>query len=121
MPPDLHDDTPCRETMAPGCKVIRLDARRKLEDQFAVLVRRAVCDLPERPNGPGSGPRPKDRLDSLLLQGPARNWAEAAPRLRYLIEHFAMTLPGQETRAQKLIRRALHDIDALLRRPGDGP
>ena len=97
-------------------KVIALDDRRGPEDRFAVLMRRAIC---RRAQTEGDLPGHGDRVDALLLLGPAKTWPEAADRIRYLIEQFALTVPGQQTRQQKLIRRALRDLSFLLARPGD--
>jgi hypothetical protein len=128
LPPDAsgEDRTSSPEPAKPrgsqpkgpgGSAVIQLDARRHHEDQFAVLVRRALCGQPLRDD---ATERPRSEVESLLPIGPARTLSEAAPRLRYLLEQFALTLPGQETRHQKLVRRALRDIAVLLDRPEDG-
>lgn len=106
------DPVPC----AASRKVILLDDRRDPEDRFAVLVRRAICGRSHAGRG-AAGPR--DGVDALLLLGPAKTWPEAAERLRYLVEQFAQTFPGQQARQQKLIRRALRDISYLLARPHD--
>ncbi|TKD15375.1 hypothetical protein FBT96_17290 [Rhodobacter capsulatus] len=127
LPPDGLDrpaqaavpQQPCAPGPAPcaaSFKVILLDDRRDPEDRFAVLVRRAICG---RLDPARTAPGPRDGVDALLLLGPAKTWPEAAERLRYLVEQFALTFPGQQARQQKLIRRALRDISFLLARPQD--
>ena len=126
LPPDGLDrlaPTASPQACGPGpapcsapLKVVTLDDRRAPEDRFAVLVRRAICG---RSDAERAAPGPRDGVDALLLLGPAKTWPEAAERLRYLVEQFALTFPGQQARQQKLIRRALRDISYLLAKPYD--
>ena len=126
LPPDGLDRPAATKPMQPcrpdpvhcpvPLKVVSLDDRRAPEDRFAILVRRAICGRSDAERG-AAGPR--DGIDALLLLGPAQTWPEAAERLRYLVEQFALTFPGQQARQQKLIRRALRDISYLLAKPHD--
>jgi len=126
LPPDTRDRPATAAPLQPCApdpvlctapfKVVTLDDRRAPEDRFAVLVRRAICGRSDAERGAA---RPRDGVDALLLLGPAKTWPEAADRLRYLVEQFALTFPGQQVRQQKLIRRALRDISYLLAKPHD--
>jgi hypothetical protein len=94
----------------PYASILDLDAHRGTAELFAVYLRRSM-------RGAGT---PSSRLvlaeaDALLLQGPARTWPEAAVRLRFLVEQYMLTVPGQSGRQQTLARRALRDIAYLSR------
>ncbi|WP_152968486.1 hypothetical protein [Gemmobacter sp. LW-1] len=89
--------------------VTDLDDSRTSADLFLVFLRRSM-------RGTASFD-PRLRLkaaDTLLLQGPARRWPDAAGRLRYVVEQYLLTLDGQNSRNQTLARRALRDIAFLL-------
>ncbi len=52
-------------------------------------------------------------LDNFLIAAPAKTFAEAAAKARYLIQLFAGTAEAQDTRRQKLIASVLDDLARL--------
>ena len=52
-------------------------------------------------------------LERFLVAAPAKNFAEAAAKARYLIQLFAGTAEAQDGRRQKLIASALDDLTRL--------
>jgi hypothetical protein len=59
---------------------------------------------------------PDLELRAQFTARPARSWAEAAAETGFLLERFSRTAEGQEERMQKLIRRALGDLERLVSR-----
>jgi len=55
----------------------------------------------------------QEELEDRLLAAPAATRAEAAASARYLIELFAATPEARDPRRQKLIARALDDLNRL--------
>lgn len=56
----------------------------------------------------------QDELEHFLAAVPARSWAEAAEKTRYLLEFFGHTPEGQDPRRRRLITAVLADFDHLL-------
>ncbi|MCC5975103.1 MAG: hypothetical protein JJT81_13760 [Rubellimicrobium sp.] len=83
-------------------------------DQKSIDFRQDV----ERLFRPGwlTGVVPDTEVRAQFIASPASNWAEASAKTVFLLERFASTPEGQEERMQKLIRRALRDVERLLKR-----
>jgi len=56
----------------------------------------------------------QDELEHFLAAVPAKSWAEAAEKTRYLLEFFGRTPEGMDPRRGKLIAAVLEDFDHLL-------
>lgn len=101
-----------RPEEAPLPAPVELDTRRSAGNLIAADIRRhslrdfeaAQSDLRRR----------QEELESQLLAEPARTWHEAASRAQYLIRRYAETAEAQDARKQKLVARALGDLDRLM-------
>jgi hypothetical protein len=51
-----------------------------------------------------------------MLAGPARTWLEVMEKCRFLLERYASKREAGDERLQKLIRRALGDMERLRKR-----
>jgi hypothetical protein len=93
---------------------INLDGRRSAAGQRQSEMRRRPA------NGePASARPPKARLRGLedqMLAGPARTWLEVMEKCRFLLERYASKREAGDERLQKLIRRALGDMERLRKR-----
>ena len=89
-------------------KPINLDERRGMAAQKDTEERR---DLHEVWADQTALRDRQEKLESLLLAVPAASRTEAAATVRYLIQLFAATPEAQDPRRQKLIARALDDLD----------
>src|SRR5436190_20045637 len=56
----------------------------------------------------------QQELEVLLAAAPARNWAEAVEKARYLLDLFSQTAQGETPQRRTLIGRVLADFDLLL-------
>lgn len=54
-----------------------------------------------------------DQLKELLNAGPAETWAMAAAKAAYLLELFAATADGWDSRRNELIAQTLSDLNRL--------
>ena len=61
------------------------------------------------------------RIHAELRLDPARDWAAAAEKARFLIEWLSMSQDAQNPSIQKLIRRAMGDFARLLKREQERP
>jgi hypothetical protein len=61
----------------------------------------------------------QQELEALLAAAPAKNWAEAVEKARYLLDLFSQTADGDEPHRRTLIGRVMVDFDSLL--DEDGP
>jgi len=50
----------------------------------------------------------------LLAAPPAKNWAEAVEKARYLLDLFSQTADGNDRHRRTLIERVVADFDYLL-------
>ncbi|MCB1343893.1 MAG: hypothetical protein KDK09_01050 [Rhodobacteraceae bacterium] len=91
---------------------IPLDGHRSAAERHRTEQRRRPANSPE-PLGPQPG---LDRLDHHMRAGPARTWAEVLEKWRFLLERYATTPEAREERLQKLIQRALGDMERLRKR-----
>ena len=55
----------------------------------------------------------QDELEGFLLATEATTWPEAAAKARFLIQLYAGTPEGQDTRRQKLIASTIAELDRL--------
>lgn len=55
-----------------------------------------------------------EELEHFLSATPAKSWAEAAEKMRYLLGLFSLTPEGMDPRRQRLIEALLVDLDCLL-------
>jgi hypothetical protein len=79
---------------------IDLDGRRSVAGQCASEMRR----------------RPANSQPPLTLAEPARTWAEVLKKWRFLLDRYATTPEAGDERIQKLIKRALGDMERLRKR-----
>lgn len=54
-----------------------------------------------------------ESLDDQMLAEPARTWAEVMKKWRFLLDRYATTPEAGDERIQKLIKRALCDMERL--------
>lgn len=60
-------------------------------------------------------------LEHCLLAGPATDWSEVVPKVRYLLTLFAQTPAAEDLKRARLIADVFADFDRLLERaPGGG-
>lgn len=97
-------------------RTIDLDKHRGMAAQKATELRRLVSEvaadrqkLKER----------QDELEKFLLAAPARNWADAVAKARYLLTIFSATSEAQDPRRKTLIENLLGDFERLLGEAGD--
>jgi hypothetical protein len=55
-----------------------------------------------------------EELEHFLSATPAKSWAEAAEKMRYLLGLFSLTPEGMDPRRHRLIEALLVDLDCLL-------
>jgi hypothetical protein len=89
---------------------IALDEHRGMNAQKDTEIRRQLhevqidqAELQER----------QAELEKFLITGPAKTFAEAATKARYLIQLFAGTAEAQDARRQELIVSVLDDLARL--------
>jgi hypothetical protein len=89
---------------------IALDEHRGMSAQKDTEIRRRLhevqvdqAELRER----------QEELEKFLISAPAKNFAEAATKARYLIQLFAGTAEAQDARRQALIVSVLDDLARL--------
>ncbi|HVJ40405.1 MAG TPA: hypothetical protein VM639_02860 [Dongiaceae bacterium] len=56
----------------------------------------------------------QEELEHFLTATPARSWAEAAEKVRYLLDLFGQTPEGMDPRRRFLMKVVLDDFDRLL-------
>ncbi|WP_149139747.1 hypothetical protein [Gemmobacter caeruleus] len=93
---------------------IDLDGRRSVAGQRASEMRRRPANgqpppaLPQQPH--------LESLEDQMLAEPARTWAEVLKEWRFLLGRYAATPEAGDERIQKLIKRALGDMERLRKR-----
>lgn len=98
---------------------IDLDARRTAEGkQDSEFRRRAVNTDAAHEDG---GWIKETAIDTAMLAGPADTWTEAIEKTRFLLRRYAATHDALDPRLQKLIKRALGDLDRLNEREETRP
>ncbi|MFV1844049.1 MULTISPECIES: hypothetical protein [unclassified Phaeobacter] len=93
---------------------IDLDGHRSAAEQRETEMRRRPA------NGqPPCAPQQQLHLESLedqMLAEPARTWAEVLKKWRFLLDRYAATPEAGDELIQKLIKRALGDMERLRKR-----
>ncbi|MBU3032127.1 hypothetical protein [Paracoccus marinaquae] len=93
---------------------INLDGRRSVAGQRASEMRRRPANgqpplaLSQQPH--------LESLEDQMLAEPAWTWAEVLKKWRFLLDRYAMTPEAGDERIQKLIKRALGDMERLKKR-----
>lgn len=93
---------------------IDLDGRRSVAGQRASELRRRPANspppltLPQQPH--------LESLENQMLAEPARTWADVLNKWRFLLDRYAATPEAGDERIQKLIKRALGDMERLKKR-----
>ncbi|MDF9304918.1 hypothetical protein P5P81_21510 [Tritonibacter mobilis] len=93
---------------------INLDGHRSAADLRETEMRRppANSQLPSLPPSQlGRG-----NLEDLMLAEPVRTWVEVMEKWRFLLVRYASTPEARDERLQKLIKRALDDMERLRKR-----
>jgi hypothetical protein len=89
---------------------VELDAHRGMEAQKSTDIRR---QLQEVQDDQAATRRRQEEFETILLQGPATTWLEAAVKSRYLIGLLAASPEGLDPRRKKLIESVLEDLQRL--------
>jgi hypothetical protein len=93
---------------------IDLNARRSVAGQRAMEMRRRPAN--GQPPFALQQQRHLESLEDQMLAEPARTWAEVMKKWRFLLDRYAMTPEAGDERIQKLIKRALGDMERLRKR-----
>ncbi|MDQ2088961.1 hypothetical protein [Marimonas arenosa] len=94
--------------------LIDLDGRRTVAGRLETEMRRrpandAPCLVPSAQPHLGS-------LEDQMFAEPARTWVQVMEKWRFLLEQYAATPAACDERIQKLIRRAIGDMERLRKR-----
>jgi hypothetical protein len=93
---------------------INLDGHRSASERRQTEMRRRPANsqpphtLPPQPH--------LENLEDQILAEPARTWAEVTKKWRFLLDRYAATPEAEDERIQKLIKRALGDLERLTKR-----
>lgn len=93
---------------------VNLDGRRSFAEQLETKIRRLAAN-----NRPSIALPLQPHIESLvdqMLAEPARTWAEVLKKWRFLLDRYATTPEAGDERIQKLIKRALGDMERLKKR-----
>lgn len=90
---------------------IDIDGRRTVTELWEIDIRRRTANGPSYPET--SGQAHLESLEKQMLAEPIPTWIEALERFRLLLDRYSATPDGQAPRIQKLIERALGDIEQL--------
>ncbi len=94
-------------------RTVDLDKRRGMAAQKATSLRRLLSDVEANEK---SLRLRQEALETQLVASPAKNWADAAEKARYLLGLYAATLSVQDTRKRELLAAVLADFERLSRR-----
>ena len=70
----------------------------------------------DRPPGPPLEQPYPGSLEDQMLAEPARSWIGVMEKWRFLLDRYAAMPEAGDERVQKLIKRALHDMERLRKR-----
>lgn len=93
---------------------VNLDGHRSAAERRRSEMRRRPANgrpplaLPQQPH--------LETLDDQMLAQPARTWVEVIKKWRFLLDRYASTPEAVDERIQKLIERALGDMERLRKR-----
>lgn len=93
---------------------IDLDGRRTAAERHDSKLRRRPAN-----GSPRLAPSAQPHLGSLedqMLAEPARTWVDVMEKWRFLLERYSATPEACDERIQKLIRRAIGDMERLRKR-----
>ena len=93
---------------------IDLDGRRTAAGRHETEMRRQPAN-----DAPSLVPSAQPHLSSLedqMLAEPARKWVDVMKKWRFLLERYSATSDADDERIQKLIRRAIGDMERLRKR-----
>jgi hypothetical protein len=93
---------------------IDLDGRRSVAGQRESEMRRRPANS-QPPHTLSQQPHLEGVEDQLLAE-PARTWVEVMKKCRFLLARYASTPEAGDERIQKLIKRALGDMERLRKR-----
>ena len=93
---------------------INLDGRRSAANQREAKMRR--CPTNSAPPADSATDPHRESLEDQVLAEPARCWIEVMKKWRFLINRYPVTPEAEDNRIQKLIRRALGDMERLRKR-----
>ena len=93
---------------------INLDGRRTAIEQRETEMRRRPANTASFPT---SSDQPQfESLANHMLAEPARTWVEVMNKWRFLLDRYADTSEARDERIQKLIKRAVGDMERLKKR-----
>lgn len=95
-------------------ELINLDGRRTVVERLRVEIRRRPANS-EPPYALPSQPH-LESLEDQMLAEPAQTWAEVMEKWRFLLNRYAATPEAGDEHIQKLIKRALGDMERLRKR-----
>lgn len=93
---------------------INLDGRRSAAGQLETKMRRRPANT--APLAMPSAQPCVGSIEDLMLAKTARTWIEVMEKWRFLLERYASTPEAGEERLQKLIKRAIGDLERLRKR-----
>lgn len=93
---------------------IDLDGRRSAAGQRETEMRRRPANSQQGSTRPPQAD--PESLDNPMLAEPARTWIEVMEKWRFLLDRYAATPEAADERVQKLIKRALGDMERLRKR-----
>jgi hypothetical protein len=93
---------------------IGLDGRRTATQQLEVERRRLLAN--DNPTATNQPQEHQARLETELRKEPAGTWIQLMEKWRYLLERYAATSDADNDRIQKLIRRAIGDLERMKKR-----
>jgi hypothetical protein len=89
-----------------------LDGHRNAEDRLLVGLRRQAANA----SGAFARNEADEDLESVLGSEPARSWAEAMTKVKFLLERYGATAEADDPRIRMLIKRVLGDMARLKKR-----
>ncbi|WP_143028574.1 hypothetical protein [Ruegeria marina] len=93
---------------------IDLDGRRTEAGRHETEMRRRPAS--DAPSWVRSAQPHLGSLEDQMLAEPARTWVEVMEKWRFLLERYSATPAAHDERIQKLIRRAIGDMERLRKR-----
>ena len=96
---------------------VDLDGRRGMAEQNAIGKRRKLAAVEANHALLGA----RQDLEHCLLAGPATDWREVVPKVRYLLTLFAQTPAAEDLKRARLIADVFADFDRLLAEPERAP
>ena len=93
---------------------INLDGRRTAAERRRTEMRRR----PANGRSPVASSKQPDlgSLEDQMLAEPARTWGEVIEKWRFLLDRYSATPDAGDERIQKLIKRAIGDMERLRKR-----